>query len=710
MNLRRLAIPLWCAGVALLALSSAAQQPPEPPPAPPPAPPTDPSPTPPADPSPTPTGGDPILETCNETDQFTFTEIGTIMDATKLGVQVGSPIADHTKVLLPDGRLRMYFQYLAKDHSRGAHYSAVSSDGGVTFTLEAGGRMGENEWADVWWGPHIKARPLSDGRLRIYKGVTSRVDANTGIISYISSDGLNFTKEEGFRITPSAAGLSRLSHLTVVPTADGRYRGYFSNMPSGEFSTLTVKSALSSDLLTWTMDEGVRAGGGAPVPAIADYSAEQPHALQRGDGCVTLFYATTRYQGNKAGGLRYSTSRDGVTFSTLYQLLPYGNGPDIVKSVDGTYLLSYDFGNETDGFSIRIGKLELAQPSVRGAGAIDANGDGVGDIFLYDVSTGAASMVVSTRTGGFTRRSYSWDRGWQVFPAHLNGDRIADFLLYAPASGRWRQAIGGGASFALTDGTWDKHRQVFAADLDNDGLTDALVYDFVSGVWTKCFSDGNGGFSCSSSGAWDPRLELYTGDMNGDGRGDFLLFNRNTGSWRQAFSVRRDDPFDYPTSGTWTIADVRIYPADLNGDRRTDLFLLGATGEYTSALSRPNGDFDLVTGSSRWDTGWSVYPADLDGNRTTDLFLYNRSTGRWTKALSTGSGTFTYVAGQWDPATNEFATGSDIHTTDLDGDGRDDLLLFKSDGRWAQAFASGRDGFRFTAGNWGKGWRVFTRR
>ena len=352
------------------------------------------------------TTSDAIANTCSDTDQFTFTDIGVAMDATIMGVEVGSSIADSTAVVLPDGRVRMYFQYLSKDRSQGAHYSAISSDG-VHFTLEAGTRLGDTEWKTEWWGPHIKAKWLSDGRLRIYKGATPGTDANIGIISYISSDGLTFTKEDGFRITPSAAGLTRLSHLTIVSTSDGKYRGYFSNMPQGTDPNRLVKSATSSDLLTWTMDSGVRVGTGSTT--LPDDSAEQPHALQRPDGCVTLFFYRSHHKGQFAPALTYySTSKDGVAFTNAYSLDINGNGPDIVRLNDGTYLLYYDVGNETQGFSIRVGKLELT-PSVslpdiccNMVGGVSVNGSSysrevnVGQVNTVDIKAAINSSVIGT--------------------------------------------------------------------------------------------------------------------------------------------------------------------------------------------------------------------------------------------------------------------------------------------------------------------------
>lgn len=296
-----------------------------------------------------------IATTCSETDQFAFTDIGVAIDAEMMGVEEGGSIADSTAVVLPDGRVRIYFQYVSKDKSTGVHYSAISEDG-ITFTMEKGTVFGKNEMSSEWWGPHIKAKVLDDGQLRIYKGATPREEENTGIISYISSDWVTFTKENGFRITSDDANLEKLSHLTIVSTDDGTYRGYFSNMPQGSDSTRLVKSATSADLLTWTMDSGVRVGIGASPAVAAEYSAEQPHALQRKDGCVTLFYYSTHYQDGtlRPPQLRYSTSSDGLTFDTLYSLELNGNGPDIITLPDGTYLLYYDKA----GY-IGVGKLKL---------------------------------------------------------------------------------------------------------------------------------------------------------------------------------------------------------------------------------------------------------------------------------------------------------------------------------------------------------------
>ena len=283
------------------------------------------------------TTSDPIANTCSETDQFTFTEIGVAMDATKLGVAVGTAIANSTAYVTPEGTVRMYFG------AEGNVKSAVSSDG-INFSVEAGNRIQPSG--------HFKIIRLDDGRLRMFiaEGVED-------ILSYISSDGLTWTKESGVRISRTDAGMpDGMMGLTIVPTSGGGLRGYTSDLartdrpPGGHF----IKSATSTDLLTWTVESGVRIGKGAPT---LSGSAEQPHALLRGSNCVTLFYFKADLQ---VPGMYYSTSTDGLTFTRETPMgINGGNGPSIIQLTDGTYLLYYDAGNQTEGFSIRVGKLAL---------------------------------------------------------------------------------------------------------------------------------------------------------------------------------------------------------------------------------------------------------------------------------------------------------------------------------------------------------------
>ena len=280
---------------------------------------------------------DSIAQTVSEQDRFTLAEIGEAITASRLGVAQGTVIADSTVILTDDSKIRLYFFVGGK-----GMMSAVSADG-ITFATEEGVRISEGD------AGHSRVIRLSDGRLRFFIG-----GLNKGIRSYISSDGLSLTLEAGERISQDAAGMNNTSTLSIVQKSGGGYRGYLSDLstPDTGPAPRLIKSATASDLFTWAVDSGVRIGAGA---SALTGSAEQTHALQRGNDGVTLFYFR-----NNPTGLIYATSTDGLNFSTEYSLqaVGEGNGPNIIRRSDGVYLLYYDSGG-SGGNSIRVGKLEL---------------------------------------------------------------------------------------------------------------------------------------------------------------------------------------------------------------------------------------------------------------------------------------------------------------------------------------------------------------
>ena len=170
----------------------------------------------------------------------------------------------------------------------------------------------------------------------------------------------------------------------------------------------------------------------------------------------------------------------------------------------------------------------------------------------------------------------------------------------------------------------------------------------------------------------------------------------------EAFSQAGFGSFDYPAVSQWD-PGWQVYPTDLNGDGRTDLFLLNAAGVHVSALSRATGNFDYG-GVGTWSPGWTVAPGDLNADGRADLFLYNPASGMWVDAFSDGAGNFIYPGvSQWDP-------GWSVRPTDFNEDGRGGILLSRADGTWIQATNTGTATFSYAVGNWGTGWTIFTRR
>jgi len=80
------------------------------------------------------------------------------------------------------------------------------------------------------------------------------------ILSAVSADGLTFEKEPGIRLAPQP-GVPYLSLRLVSPDvtrcADGRWRMYVEGRGPASLPTVIV-SAVSSDLLHWEFDEGIR--------------------------------------------------------------------------------------------------------------------------------------------------------------------------------------------------------------------------------------------------------------------------------------------------------------------------------------------------------------------------------------------------------------------------------------------------------------------
>jgi hypothetical protein len=62
-----------------------------------------------------------------------------------------------------------------------------------------------------------------------------------------------------------------------------------------------------------------------------------------------------------------------------------------------------------------------------------------------------------------------------------------------------------------------------------------------------------------------------------------------------------------------------------------------------------DGTGQLATvGAGKINTFWGVYPTDLNGDGRTDLFLYNAGTGQYFQAWNLFLGSFAYFGGGWD--------------------------------------------------------------
>ncbi len=169
---------------------------------------------------------------------------------------------DPDLVLLPDGRVRLYFTYDVHEGERGwpRTCSAVSSDC-VHFELEAGDRFADPP------NPVLDPSVIRIGdRWHLYAQLQARFGRN---YHAVSDDGLSFTRMPDLE-TP---GMHMLGN--AIEVADG-YRFYGSG-PGG------IVSAFSEDGEGWRVEDRVRLGatGDPGVLRLADGSFLMVHTQRR---------------------------------------------------------------------------------------------------------------------------------------------------------------------------------------------------------------------------------------------------------------------------------------------------------------------------------------------------------------------------------------------------------------------------------------------
>lgn len=246
---------------------------------------------------------------------------------------------DSSALQLRDGRWRVFGNIF------GTTGSAISPDG-LSLTAEPGYRI-----------PHGacgfgRAFRLDAARIKWY------CVGPGGIRSFISNDeGVTFTADSGILIPNAAVSAPELAMGGVVRTRDGRWRMYFSDWLTIGFNPVTppmrIFSAISSDLVSWTVEPGVRIGAGA----TAGGTATRPSVVVNPDGSVTVAYfrlyldAQRLLNGSEpVAEIWLATSSDGVNFTSDMPtgISPAGD-PDIVPLPGGGYRLYYDWGNQYHG-------------------------------------------------------------------------------------------------------------------------------------------------------------------------------------------------------------------------------------------------------------------------------------------------------------------------------------------------------------------------
>ncbi|MDP2916408.1 MAG: sialidase family protein [Dehalococcoidia bacterium] len=307
----------------------------------------------------------------------------TFRKETGVRVPSGSPgspemiVSDPTLVTQKDGRMRMYYKSASGPGGPGQSvhsiYSAISTDG-LRFEKE-GIRIDSQQTPDRGWASVPEAIVLPDGRVRLYY-VSDGLDVKHGIVSAISDDGLNFTREE--------TKLTGFVDPAVLRLADGSYLMLAVAFPFGSGSRLTdaapgIYSFLSEDGINFKDRELVLAGENNIDPAIVDL----------GDGAYRVYYWNVMDKPSvikSMNGKMTSTSvPEPVAAPTIASVLA-------PRSIPGAklWLFAVDDGNprlavsaESDG-QLLMGRLDVTNPDTAVswqtvAGPTDTGGVSIAD-------------------------------------------------------------------------------------------------------------------------------------------------------------------------------------------------------------------------------------------------------------------------------------------------------------------------------------------
>ncbi len=226
-------------------------------------------------------------------------------------------------VRLPSGGYRLYYLGFAPGVTRddhAGHILSASSTDGDAWTPDPGVRVDVHP-------PHATMRtlcpdvvPMPGGGYRMYFEArvpaprTGEHDFRTSILSAVSPDGLEWTPEEGVRLSGPewTYGTPRCLYF---PTESGLlHRLYFHRYPyplSPEpYRRTIIGSAVSLDGLDFELEAGARIPQETPRESMA---CSAPEVIRLGDGTFRMYYAA--WSEGVDGGIFTAVSDDGFDWT-----------------------------------------------------------------------------------------------------------------------------------------------------------------------------------------------------------------------------------------------------------------------------------------------------------------------------------------------------------------------------------------------------------
>lgn len=290
---------------------------------------------------------------------------------------------------------------------------------------------------------------------------------------------------------------------------------------------------------------------------------------------------------------------------------------------------------------------------------------------------------------------------------------------------------------------WD---WIVAADLDADGQHECVIYnndDEWTGVlkWNGLALEPvwmSGSPLVGPAGDWFRGLDLIVAaDLDGDGASEIVIYDNDDG-WTATFDWNpangssalqpewmSGSPLVGP-AGDWYRGWDALVAADLDGDEQSEIVIYNNEDGWAGVLQARGKSLEPIWMSAsplsgragQWDRGWDVFAAaDLDADSAKEIVVYNNDDG-WTGVMKFVGGALEpiWMSGSplVGPAGDWFRGFDQLVAVDLDGDGKDEIVVYNNQDDWTGVlkFVDGAlvpiwmsgSPLVGSAGDWYRGW------
>lgn len=283
----------------------------------------------------------------------------------------------------------------------------------------------------------------------------------------------------------------------------------------------------------------------------------------------------------------------------------------------------------------------------------------------------------------------------------FNGDGLTDYASRATNGDLYVSLATGDTAFSTsrwgnfaTVTTWET---IVIGDFNGDGSSDIMGRADNDGSFWLARSNGTR-FTNSRWGSLSTQvdwLNMEVGDFNGDGSDD-IAGRAEDGTWwiaRSNGSDRLLNSFWGRWSSVVTWSDIQV--GDFNNDGLDDI--MGRVNNTHFWVNRSSGNnYFFIEYWGAWaNVGWQdVTVSDFDGDGNDDVAA--RVGGQWWIAISDGSRFLNRYWGAWSSS----LVYAQVLATDVNGDGRADLLGRAPNGHWWLATSTGNAFTNSIATSW----------